>query len=84
MENRVMDAFVKEKVFEIIRGAVRVDPMALDPERDITEQVSFDSMQFVMLTAAVETKLGIELPLEVMEARTIGGFLKIIEQSIEH
>ena len=77
-----MDATVKEKVFEIIRGAVRIDPTTLDPERDIREQVSFDSMQFVILTAAVEDKLGIELPLEVMEARTIGGFLKIVELSM--
>ncbi|MBN1609223.1 MAG: acyl carrier protein [Polyangiaceae bacterium] len=77
-----MDARTKEQVFEIIRGAVRIDPTALDPERDINDQVSFDSMQFVILTAAVEEKLGIELPLEVMEARTLGGFLKLVEQSM--
>lgn len=69
-------------MFEIIKEAVKVDPSMLDAERDIGEQVSFDSMQFVMLAAAVEAKLGIELPLEVMEARTLGGFLDVVERSM--
>ena len=77
-----MDATVKEQIFGIIREAVRIDPTALDTDRDIREQVSLDSMQFVMLTAAVEAKLGIELPLEVVEVRTLGEFLRIVEQSM--
>lgn len=76
-----MNTDLKNRVFEIIKRVVRVEPATLDPDRDIRDQVSFDSMQFVELTARVEKELSIELPITVMEARTINEFLKVVDKA---
>ncbi len=62
-----MDNNLTNRVFKIIERTLRLDPATLDPGRDIRDELSFDSMQFVALTAAIEKELNIELPLEVME-----------------
>jgi acyl carrier protein len=77
-----MDSALKDRVFAVIAKTVEIDPATLDASRDVRDQVSFDSMQFVELTARVEKELGIELPLRVMEVRTINEFLGVIEEAI--
>ena len=78
-----MDPTVKERVFEIIQKTVYIDPATLDADREIRDQVSLDSMQYVTLTAVVEKELDIELPISVMQARTINDFLRVIDEVLE-
>lgn len=78
-----MDVALKERVFAAIERVVGVDPRTLDPERDVREQMSFDSMQFVSLTAAVESELDIELPLSMMEVTTLDDFLELVERALK-
>jgi acyl carrier protein len=83
MEHPDMNSEFETLVFEIIRRTLKIDPTNLDRDRDIREQTSLDSMQFVVLTAAVEKELGIELPLAVMEVRTISEFLRIVQGAMK-
>jgi acyl carrier protein len=77
-----MDDQLKDRVFGIIERTVGVNPATLDADRDIREQVSLDSMQFVMVSAAVEKELGVELPLAALRARTVSEFLQVVEQTV--
>jgi acyl carrier protein len=77
-----VDPGLKNTVFGIIQKTLRTDPTALDPDRDIREQVSFDSMQLVVLAAAIEKELAIELPLAAMGVRTINEFLGIVAAAV--
>ena len=78
-----MDLELKQLVFVTIERVTGVNPSTLDPSRDVREQVSFDSMQFVALTAAVEKELDVELPLAVMEVSTLDEFLELIDEALE-
>ena len=78
-----MDAALRDRVFAILSRMAKIDPATLDPDRDIREQITFDSMQFVEFTARVETELGVELPVVVMEASTINEFLRVVEETVK-
>lgn len=78
-----MDPTVKERVFGIIQKTVHIDPATLDADREIRDQVSLDSMQYVTLTAVVEKELDIELPISVMQARTLNDFLRVIDEVLD-
>jgi acyl carrier protein len=78
-----MDSALRHRVFAVIEKIVQIDPATLDPSRDVRDQVSFDSMQFVELSARIEKELGIELPMAVMEARTINEFLELVERAMK-
>ncbi len=78
-----MKTELKDRVYATIEKVIRIDPVALDPDRDFREQVSLDSMQFVALSAAIEKEFDIELPLAVMEVRSLNGFLDVVEEAME-
>ncbi len=78
-----MDPATRDRVFAVIQKVVAIDPTTLDPDTDIRDQVSFDSMQFVEVTARVEKEFGIELPIAAMEARTINDFLEVVGRAME-
>lgn len=77
-----MKNITKEKIFSIIKQETNIDISNIDPKRDLQEQVSFDSMQFVSITSRVENELKIELPISVMEISTLNEFLDIIEKEL--
>jgi acyl carrier protein len=74
---------LRDRVFAVIEKTTHIDPTTLDAGREIREQVSFDSMQFVVLTAAIEKELDIELPVKVMEARTLNEFLRVVDEAMK-
>jgi acyl carrier protein len=74
---------LRDRVFAVIKRTVHIDPSTLDASREIRDQVSFDSMQFVALTAAIEKELAIELPVTVMEARTLSEFLRVVDEAMK-
>lgn len=54
----------------------------LDPNADLREQVNLDSMQYVAISVAIENALGIELPIEIMRARTFNGFMDMVRAEV--
>lgn len=55
---------------------------SIDPDIEIRQQVEFDSMRYVTISAAVESALGIELPIEVMNARTFNQFMNLVRAEV--
>jgi acyl carrier protein len=78
-----MDAPLKRKLFGIIQKDINIDPATIDPDKPIREQISLDSMRFVSIIARIELEMNIEIPISVMEAKTLNEFLSIIEMIIE-
>jgi acyl carrier protein len=76
-----MNSELKAKIFSVIRKDMSVDPATVDPDMPIRDQISLDSMQFVSLTARLEVELNIELPVSIMQVRTLNEFLAVIERN---
>lgn len=54
----------------------------LDPDSDLRAQINIDSMQYVAISVAIESALGIELPIEVMRVRTFNEFMAVVEGEV--
>lgn len=78
-----MDNQTRDKVLAIIREATNMDPNSIDPEADLQTQISLDSMQYVSLTSKIEIALDVELPLDVIESRTLNDFMSKIDTALE-
>jgi acyl carrier protein len=73
----------KKKIFDILQKEVRLDPSSLDPNSDFRDQISIDSMQFVALLARLEKEFDIEIPISVMEAKTLNEFLGLLDRELD-
>jgi|GEM_PF-811937 Phosphopantetheine attachment site. len=77
-----MDEQLKQKIFGLIQKDINADPSTIDPDRPIRDQVGLDSMQFVGVVARIELELGIELPMSVMEVKTLNEFMAVVEKEM--
>jgi acyl carrier protein len=78
-----MDEQLKDQLFAILEKDFNIAPASLDPDQPISQQVSLDSMQFVSIIGKIELVLNIELPMSVMEAKTLNEFLSFVEETIK-
>ncbi|MBN1290936.1 MAG: acyl carrier protein [Candidatus Latescibacteria bacterium] len=78
-----MDAKVKKRIEDIILSDIGIDPAAVDADKPIREQVSLDSMQFVSLIAKLEIELEVELPIAIMQVKTLREFYSAVEQALK-
>jgi acyl carrier protein len=78
-----MDIQTKNRVFDIIGNSIGVDPLSIDPAAPIRDQISLDSMQFVSVVGRIELEMNMEVPMSVMEAKTLNEFLEIVDKSIK-
>ena len=65
-----------ESVLEAITGTT---VGTLDMNGDVQSQLALNSMQFVQLFTALEMEFEVELPLSIMNVRTVGDFVTIID-----
>ncbi len=65
-----------ESVLEAITGTT---VGTLDMNGDVRSQLALNSMQFVQLFTALEMEFEVELPLSIMNVRTVGDFVTIID-----
>jgi acyl carrier protein len=77
-----MDEQLRQKIFSLIQKDINADPSKIDPDKPIREQVGLDSMQFVGVVARIELELNIELPMSVMEVKTLNEFLAVVEKEM--
>jgi acyl carrier protein len=78
-----MDEQRRKRLFDIIRKDIDIDPATLDLEKPIREQISLDSMRFVGIIARIELELNIELPISIMESKTLHDFLTTVEETVK-
>jgi acyl carrier protein len=78
-----MEEQLKKRLFGIIQKDINGDPAMLDPDKPIREQISLDSMRFVSIIARIELEMDIEIPMSIMEAKTLNEFLLIIDEILK-
>ncbi len=78
-----MEDHLQNRLYRAIEKDTNVDPASLDPDKPIRDQISLDSMRFVSIIARIELEFDIELPMSAMEVKTLGEFLKIIEDTLK-
>jgi acyl carrier protein len=69
---------IRARVIRVVQTETGQDLNGIDPDADLRQQVNLDSMQYVAIAVAIENALGIELPIEVMKARTFNQFLSLV------
>jgi len=79
-----MDEQLRKRLFETIRKDFDIDPATFDSEKPIREQISLDSMRFVGIIARIELELDIELPMSIMEAKTLHDFLTTVDETMKN
>jgi acyl carrier protein len=57
----------EQQLREVVTGALtevapEIDPAAIDPDTDLTEQLDIDSMDFLNIIVAINEQTGIEIP----------------------
>ena len=77
-----MSGDVTDVVMRVLETETGVSRDAIDPAGDIRAQVHIDSMQYVSISVAVESALGIELPIEIIRANTLNDFLDIVRAEV--
>jgi acyl carrier protein len=78
----MMDINTKIKVFEIVNKVSGGRVTSINPDGDVRQELSLDSIQIVELFAMLENEFNIELPLTILNVKTGREFLEIIEKSI--
>ena len=73
---------IRARVIGVVEAETGQNLAGIDPDADLRQQVNLDSMQYVAISVAIENALGIELPIEVMKARTFRQFLRMVEAEV--
>jgi acyl carrier protein len=74
---------IQESLFSIFEKDFNINPVGIDPDRPVFEQLPLDSMQMVAIAARIEETFGIELPLTFMEKPTLNYFIELIVDAIK-
>ena len=70
-----------EKVRDIIVANLSCDPGSVTMEASLTEDLELDSLDAVDLNAALEEKLGVAMPDEVLkDVQTVGDIVRYLEE----
>jgi acyl carrier protein len=77
-----MDEGLKNRVFDVIKKEITVDPSTVVPDKDLRDQINLDSMQFVSILARLEKEFDIEIPISAMEVRTLDEFLAVLDNEM--
>jgi len=78
-----MDYEIKGRVLRVLNQVTGKDLDNFNLDGDLATQLSLDSIMVVELFAKLEKELGIELPLNLMTARTGKVFLEMLESELK-
>lgn len=78
------EAEIKEIVFDALRRvAPESDPAALDPRKNIREELDIDSYDFLQFLIAISEKTGVEIPeADYAKVFTLEGLLSYLSARI--
>lgn len=75
-----MDIQMKEEVFEIIAGILKIDAASLTEETKIEDIEKWDSLAHLMIIEAIDNKLGKSIPIDkAMEITSVKELLEAVE-----
>jgi len=78
-----MDYEIRGRVLRVLNQVTGKDLDNFNLDGDLATQLSLDSIMVVELFAKLEKELGIELPLNLMTARTGKVFLEMLESELK-
>jgi acyl carrier protein len=71
---------IQSKVLRVLKKVTGQNIENINLDVDLKSQLHLDSIQIVELFAALEKELDVELPLQLMTARTGKAFLEMLEE----
>lgn len=72
----------KIKVTEILSKVTGRSVASINPDGDLKNEIHIDSIQLVELFAMLEKEFKVELPLEMMNAKTGSQFMKTLDEEL--
>jgi len=78
-----MDNVIKGKVLQVLNQVTGKNLEGINLDGDLSSQLSLDSIMVVELFAKLEKELGVELPLNMMAAKTGKAFLDLLEKELK-
>ncbi|MBD3343430.1 MAG: hypothetical protein GF401_00035 [Chitinivibrionales bacterium] len=78
-----MDPKTKAKVFNIVGEEIETDIDSLDPDKDLREQSCIDTMGIVRCASKIEQQFDVDLPVSIVETRTLNELLDVVYKVIE-
>jgi len=74
-----MEKRIAEKINTIIASLTNLSIDELDPQKDLKDQIDLDSMQFVAIAARIEEELKIEIPISIMNVKSLNDFFEELD-----
>jgi acyl carrier protein len=78
----MLDTRIKNKVIEIVNKVSGGKTKKINPDGDLKNELSLDSIQLVELFATLEKEFNVELPLAMMTVKTGKEFLEMLENCL--
>jgi len=78
-----MNSEQRLRIFNIIKKELCIDPSGIDLNADLREMSLLDSMEFVAIVARIEMDMDIELPIHIIDVKTLNEFLDVIEKQLK-
>jgi acyl carrier protein len=73
----------RSRILEIIYEEVPyLKLQEIDPNAPLSEKMDMDSVQIVGVISKIEEMLNIEIPLSILEVKTLNQFLAVIEKQL--
>jgi acyl carrier protein len=77
-----MDSTIAKKVINSVNKISGNGGFDINPDGDLKKELPLDSFQIVELFAMLEKEFDVELPLQMMNAKTGKEFMVMLEESI--
>ena len=76
------NGILREKLLSVLEKETGEDITTINPDQDITEQVSLDSLQLVSIMARIEKEFSVDLSPAVMSLRTLNEFIQVLAHEL--
>lgn len=73
---------VKQRVIDIVKNETGIELTTFNPDEDILEQINLDSMQLLEIYAAIIDEFGIEIPITIINLKTLNGITSSLVKEI--
>ena len=73
---------LKERLLSVLEKETGEYVETINPDQDITEQVSLDSLQLVSIMARIEKEFNVDLPPAVLSLRTLNEFIQALAHEL--
>lgn len=77
------EAMTQQQVVDILRACLQDPALAVDPDDDLLASGSLDSLTFIDFIAAIEQRLGLQLPDDVVFGEKFNSLAQMADSILE-